>query len=52
MAKRTGRKPAVMVVREPETKAPAHEAMAPGCEGASSPYAQPRMAHVIGSCIQ
>ena len=52
MAKRGARKPSVPVAREPETKAPAqHEAMPDGCEGAFSPYAQPRMAHVIGRCI-
>jgi hypothetical protein len=52
MAKRSaGRKPATPVAREPETKAPPHEAMPDGCEGAFSPYAQPRMAHVIGRCI-
>jgi hypothetical protein len=52
MAKRgAGRKPTAPVAREPETKAPPHEAMPDGCEGAFSPYAQPRMAHVIGRCI-
>jgi hypothetical protein len=53
MAKRgAGRKPTAPVAREPETKAPVqHEAMPDGCEGAFSPYAAPRMAHVIGRCI-
>jgi hypothetical protein len=53
MAKRTIRKPAAApLAREPETKAPVqHEAMPDGCEGAFSPYAAPRMAHVIGRCI-
>jgi hypothetical protein len=52
MAKRgAGRKPAAPVAREPETKAAPHEAMPDGCEGAFSPYAAPRMAHVIGRCI-
>jgi hypothetical protein len=53
MAKRSARKPAATpVAREPETKAPVqHEAMPDGCEGAFSPYAAPRMAHVIGRCI-
>jgi hypothetical protein len=53
MAKRSARKPATApVAREPETKAPVqHEAMPDGCEGAFSPYAAPRMAHVIGRCI-
>jgi hypothetical protein len=51
LAKRGARKPAAPMAREPETKAPVHEAMPDGCEGAFSPYAQPRMAHVIGRCI-
>jgi hypothetical protein len=52
MAKRGTRKPTAPVAREPETKAPAqYEAMPDGCEGAFSPYAQPKMAHVIGRCI-
>jgi hypothetical protein len=52
MAKRGARKPIAPVAREPETKAPApYEAMPDGCEGAFSPYAQPKMAHVIGRCI-
>jgi hypothetical protein len=52
MAKRgAGRKPTAPVAREPETKAAPHEAMPDGCEGAFSPYAAPRMAHVIGRCI-
>jgi hypothetical protein len=52
LAKRGTRKSTSPVAREPETKAPVqHEAMPDGCEGAFSPYAQPRMAHVIGRCI-
>jgi hypothetical protein len=39
---------------EPESTAPKaspESAMPDGCEGAFSPYAAPRMAHVIGRCI-
>jgi hypothetical protein len=37
---------------EPESTAPkAAPEMPDGCEGAFSPYAAPRMAHVIGRCI-
>jgi hypothetical protein len=39
---------------EPESttpKASPESAMPDGCEGAFSPYAAPRMAHVIGRCI-
>jgi len=37
---------------EPESTAPkASPEMPDGCEGAFSPYAAPRMAHVIGRCI-
>jgi hypothetical protein len=53
MAKRGAHRPTAPVAREPESKAPVvqHEAMPDGCEGAFSPYAAPRMAHVIGRCI-
>jgi hypothetical protein len=38
-------------VTEPESTAPKAPEMPDGCEGAFSPYAAPRMAHVIGRCI-
>jgi hypothetical protein len=36
---------------EPESTTPKAPEMPDGCEGAFSPYAAPRMAHVIGRCI-
>jgi len=42
--------PAPPAVEPVSTPAP-ESAMPDGCEGAFSPYAAPRMAHVIGRCI-
>ena len=36
---------------DPERAASPPEEMPDGCEGAFSPYAAPRMAHIVGRCI-